>query len=301
MSLEKLGYYNNKTNHLNPYEFVKVSYIDMLMKKEYQQILNIKYIETQVSILETLIKKHVIKKFNKKYMSKNYWISVYSLFNIEFDYYNDKMFNYIRKDMDNSVFKNKNTSDLFLFLMYDYHISDLNLENIQHKHSVASYFNSMSFLKPNPESISYVHKDISNNFILMDLEKEFKDYYINFKSQFSAYIVMLYTFFSALKINGQSNLIESTYIDIINESKKGYTEKSFYIKNLDLYNPSYAIDILCENDNFDSLKNFVSDTFKHNGFKHSFLGIKFNYPKSCFLNIKDRINLNNSFYENFAI
>ena len=67
-------------------------------------------------------------------------------------------------------------------------------------------------------------------------------------------MVSMYVLFSALKIKGQSHLIEEAYIDIINESKKQLLESSFvpndvknvYMKNFDLYNLYIKVNYILE-------------------------------------------------------
>ena len=312
MSLKVLGYFNNTSNQLSKYEFVKLAYLELISNcNRYEQFLYSGYIGSQLNIVEKLTKIHVIKSFEYKYNNSELFRETFSLFNKESGYHNDDTFNVLKKHINIKTFKNPENARFFCFLLFDFDIKQLNLKNISNNSSVAKFFDVMKTIQLNPSEslLKYRFQDIKNDCFLVDLENRFQKIYIHFKKMFSAYIVNTYVLFSALKAQSKKNLISSTYTDIIQESINNVSnfnwlsnsQKDFYLANLDLYNIPSILDI-CKNKKCTLLRDFTTMLFKKNNFyKFKFLGFKKHINEHDLLNKYDsKINFSTLFYNQFA-
>lgn len=312
MSLKVLGYFNNTSNQLSKYEFVKLAYLELISNcNRYEQFLYSGYIGSQLNIVEKLTKTHVIKSFEYKYNNPELFRETFSLFNKDSGYHNDDTFNVLKKHINIKTFKNPENARFFCFLLFDFDIKQLNLKNISNNSSVAKFFDVMKTIQLNPSEslLKYRFQDIKNNCFLVDLENRFQKIYIHFKKMFSAYIVNTYVLFSALKAQSKKNLISSTYTDIIQESINNVSnfkwlsnsQKDFYLANLDLYNIPSILDI-CKNKKCTLLRDFTTMLFKKNNFyKFKFLGFKKHINEHDLLNKYDlKINFSTLFYNQFA-
>lgn len=312
MSLKVLGYFNNTSNQLSKYEFVKLAYLELISNcNRYEQFLYSGYIGSQLNIVEKLTKIHVIKSFEYKYNNSELFRETFSLFNKESGYHNDDTFNVLKKHINIKTFKNPENARFFCFLLFDFDIKQLNLKNISNNSSVAKFFDVMKTIQLNPSEslLKYRFQDVKNDRFLVDLENRFQKIYIHFKKMFSAYIVNTYVLFSALKSQSKKNLISSTYTDIIQESINNVSnfnwlsnsQKDFYLANLDLYNIPSILDI-CKNKKCTLLRDFTTMLFKKNNFyKFKFLGFKKHLNEHDLLNKYDlKINFSTLFYNHFA-
>lgn len=312
MSLKVLGYFNNTSNQLSKYEFVKLAYLELISNcNRYEQFLYSGYIGSQLNIVEKLTKTHVIKSFEYKYNNPELFRETFSLFNKDSGYHNDDTFNVLKKHINIKTFKNPENARFFCFLLFDFDIKQLNLKNISNNSSVAKFFDVMKTIQLNPSEslLKYRFQDIKNDRFLVDLENKFQKIYIHFKKMFSAYIVNTYVLFSALKAQSKKNLISSTYTDIIQESINNVSnfnwlsnsQKDFYLANLDLYNIPSILDI-CKNKKCTLLRDFTTMLFKKNNFyKFKFLGFKKHINEHDLLNKYDlKINFSTLFYNQFA-
>ena len=312
MSLKVLGYFNNTSNQLSKYEFVKLAYLELISNcNRYEQFLYSGYIGSQLNIVEKLTKIHVIKSFEYKYNNSELFRETFSLFNKESGYHNDDTFNVLKKHINIKTFKNPENARFFCFLLFDFDIKQLNLKNISNNSSVAKFFDVMKTIQLNPSEslLKYRFQDVKNDRFLVDLENRFQKIYIHFKKMFSAYIVNTYVLFSALKSQSKKNLISSTYTDIIQESINNVSnfnwlsssQKDFYLANLDLYNIPSILDI-CKNKRCTLLRDFTTMLFKKNNFyKFKFLGFKKHLNEHDLLNKYDlKINFSTLFYNHFA-
>lgn len=231
------------------YETVRLAYLSLIENKTfYKQLFNIDFISEQVILLDKAIRQEFITDFSTKYMSISTWIDSHSLFHKEKFYYNDNMF---KELYSHFISKNNNKShiyEIFSFLICNYHPKNLNLKTIQKSKGSDVYYHTLKHILLNnntqSENNKHIYSDISKNYYLLDLEREFQEHYLKFKRLFSAYIVSLYVYASAttLTYGKHSNRFYDKY-DFLVESANKYIKKScskneydFYIKHLDLYN-----------------------------------------------------------------
>ena len=146
MSLKVLGYFNNTSNQLSKYEFVKLAYLELISNcNRYEQFLYSGYIGSQLNIVEKLTKIHVIKSFEYKYNNSELFRETFSLFNKESGYHNDDTFNVLKKHINIKTFKNPENARFFCFLLFDFDIKQLNLKNISN--NSRGDFDSISFIR----------------------------------------------------------------------------------------------------------------------------------------------------------
>ena len=307
--LSVLGYFDDvqkSTAKLNNHELVKLSYLTLLENKTNMDLLLSPYNFTfQISILERLLRLHVLNKFQFQYKDSASLRNLLSLFNQYSSFQNDDMFDTLKNKVNSDMFANKHDADYVLFCLLHMNFNKINLNSISH-YNMSRYAKPFKFMQDNINKniFSYRYLDISNKTSYINSETYFKNKCYDFKKNFSIYMVSMYVLFSALKIKGQSHLIEEAYIDIINESKKQLLESSFvpndvknvYMKNFDLYNPTMMFDI-CVNHEIPLLMDSTLSLLKESGFKGGGL---FGLRKSKLLNSSDRINLTRNLITNIS-
>lgn len=305
--LSALGYFDDvqkNTSQLNHHELVKLSYLQLLENKANMDLLLSPYHFTfQISILERLLRLHVLNKFQFQYKDSASLRSLLSLFNQYSSFQNDDMFDTLKNKVTSDMFTHQHDADYVLFCLLHINFNKINLQSIS-KYNMSRYAKSFKFMQNdiNKNIFSYRYLDVSNKTPYVNSETDFKNKCYDFKKNFSIYMVSMYVLFSALKIKGQSHLIEEAYIDIINESKKQLLESSFvpndikntYVKNFDLYNPTMMFDI-CVNNEIPLLMDFTLSLLKEAGFKGGGL---FGLRKSKLLNSSDKINLTRNLIAN---
>lgn len=305
--LSSLGYFDHEqknTSKLNNHELVKLSYLQLLENKTNMDLLLSPYhFRFQIYILERLLRLHVFNKFEFKYRDSAGLRNLLSLFNQYASFQNDHMFDVLKKQVTSDMFTNQHEADYVLFCLFHMNFDKINLNRISH-YNMSQYAKSFQFMRDNVDKsiFSYRYLDVSSKTHYVNSQTDFKNKCYDFKKNLSIYIVSMYVLFSALKIKGESNLIEDVYTEIMDESKKQLLESSFvsndikntYIKNFDLYNPTMMFDI-CVNHEIPLLMEFTLSLFKESGFKGRGL---FGLRKSKLLNSSDKINLSRNIITN---